>query len=112
MFTEHSNNPEDFDPGPFDADDLHRQSEIWRSLLSGEKVGTDYLNLGDYVAATAHLIRHYTRMACTALAPAWVWLVAATFVSLAITAVAIYSGQGNAVIGVAAYLQKSPLPEG
>jgi hypothetical protein len=81
---------------------LQRQGEIWRSLLSGEKAATDYLNLGDYVSAGQHLIQHYAQLARTVVVRWWVWLGAAVVISLAVTVLAILFNQGSAVIGVGA----------
>ena len=81
---------------------LLRQGEIWRSLLSGEKLVTDYLNLGDYVVAGQHLVRQYARLARSVFgAGAWVAFAVILAVLAAATGAAIYFGQGGAVIGIA-----------
>jgi hypothetical protein len=86
----------------FNPELLQRQGEIWRSLLSGEKAATDYLNLGDYVSAGQHLIQHYAQLATTVVGRWWVWVGAAVVISLAVTVLAIFFNQGSAVIGVGA----------
>lgn len=43
-------------PGPETA--LPRQAEIWRGVLSGERLGTDRLELEDYVDAGRHMVDH------------------------------------------------------
>jgi hypothetical protein len=86
----------------FNPELLQRQGEIWRSLLSGEKAATDYLNLGDYVSAGQHLVQHYAQLARTVVGRWWVWIGAAAVISLAVTLLAIVLNQGSAVIGVGA----------
>jgi hypothetical protein len=49
----------------FDATDeraaraLHRQGQVWRSLLSGEKNGQDFLKATDFVQAAVQLVRRF-----------------------------------------------------
>jgi hypothetical protein len=81
---------------------LQRQGEIWRSLLSGEKSATDYLNLGDYLVAGQHVVRQYMRLAASSFGPAgWIILMAVVVIFAAAIGVAISVRQGGAVIGIA-----------
>lgn len=45
------------------ANDLYRQGAAWRSMLSGEKEATDYLNLVDYAKAIGDLLGEYAALA-------------------------------------------------
>jgi hypothetical protein len=81
---------------------LQRQGEIWRSLLSGEKMVTDYLNLGDYLVAGQHLMRQYARLARSVFGRG-TWIVVGLIVAALAVGVcaAIYLRQDAAVIGIA-----------
>jgi hypothetical protein len=45
------------------ATDVVRQGNIWRSLLSGEKVATDLLTAEDYLKAVQLMVQNVTRLA-------------------------------------------------
>jgi hypothetical protein len=49
-------------PNPAVSAALHRQGEVWRSLLSGEKLGQDMLEAADYFSAFRALIRRTLRL--------------------------------------------------
>ena len=86
----------------FNVDHLQRQGEIWRSMLSGEKLPTDYLNLGDYLTAGRNLMGHYAALAATILSPWRLWIAGGVVVVLLATAGAIYLHLDAAVIGIGA----------
>jgi hypothetical protein len=48
-------------PNPGVSAALHRQGELWRSVLSGEKLGQDMLQASSYVAAFKALVRRTLR---------------------------------------------------
>lgn len=55
---------------------LARQGELWRSLLSGEKSGTDMLEIEDYLDAAERLSRRMRKLAATVLKRFWLLVVA------------------------------------
>jgi hypothetical protein len=55
---------------------LARQGELWRSLLSGEKSGTDMLEIDDYLDAAERLSRRLRKLAGTVLKRFWLLVVA------------------------------------
>lgn len=59
---------------------LARQGELWRALLSGEKSGTDMLEIDDYLDAAERLSRRMRKLAATVLRR--FWLLAAAIVAL------------------------------
>jgi hypothetical protein len=62
---------------------LARQGELWRALLSGEKSGTDMLEIDDYLDAAERLSRRMRKLAATVLRRFWL---------LAILIVALFGG--------------------
>ena len=64
------------------ADALARQGEVWRSVLSGEKLGKDMLAADDYLGALKVLARRLVT------GRPWVWLLLILFVAAA--AIGIY----------------------
>jgi hypothetical protein len=50
---------------------LARQGELWRSLLSGEKAGTDMLEIDDYVEAADRLAKRLRSVALHVLRRFW-----------------------------------------
>jgi hypothetical protein len=50
---------------------LARQGELWRSLLSGEKAGTDMLEIDDYVEAADRLAKRFRSVALHVLRRFW-----------------------------------------
>ena len=51
---------------------LHRQGELWRALLSGEKDGIDSLSAEDYLWAADQLLGHVRRLTLRLLRRFWV----------------------------------------
>jgi hypothetical protein len=73
---------------------LHRQGQLWRAILSGEKDGVDLLTADDYVWAADQLLGHLRRLTLGFLRRFWitttavaVLLVAAMVTVLAVRAV-------------------------
>jgi hypothetical protein len=62
---------------------LARQGELWRALLSGEKSGTDMLEIDDYLDAAERLSRRMRKLAGTVLTRFWL---------LAVLIVALFGG--------------------
>jgi hypothetical protein len=100
-FSRHSSEPQ---PRPVDwgsaADResvtraLHRQGQLWRAILSGEKDGVDLLTADDYVWAADQLLGHLRRLILGFLRRFWITttavaliLVAAIVMVLAVRAV-------------------------
>ena len=54
---------------------LARQGELWRSLLAGEKSGTDMLEIDDYLDAAERLSRRMRSLAGTVLKRFWLLVV-------------------------------------
>ena len=76
---------------------LRRQGDVWRSVLSGEKLGTDMLSADDYLRASKALFRHVVR------SRPWLWivlLVAAALVGLGVYLVVTAASAVKAVSGV------------
>jgi hypothetical protein len=55
---------------------LARQGELWRALLSGEKSGTDMLEIDDYLDAAERLSRRMRKLAGTVLRRFWLLVIA------------------------------------
>ena len=51
---------------------LARQGELWRALLSGEKSGTDMLEIDDYLDAAERLSRRMRKLGWTVLTRFWI----------------------------------------
>jgi len=64
---------------------LHRQGQLWRAILSGEKDGVDLLSTDDYLLAADQLLGHLRRLAFGLLRRFWI----ATVVVAAILAAAL-----------------------
>jgi hypothetical protein len=78
---------------------LPRQAEIWRGLLSGERVATDRLEVEDYVDAAKRLVDEAATVAW-GVAKSYKWALLVGFgVAAAGLAAAIVVGGAGAVIG-------------
>ncbi len=53
------------------ADRLHRQGQLWRALLSGERSPKDCLLFPNYVDAASDMVRRYGGLAVRVLATGW-----------------------------------------
>ena len=85
------------------AKGLGRQADLWRSLLSGEKLGTDMLRAEDYTAAASRLLDHAASIAATALRAHWRRLaVGVGALVLAIALAVSLGGVGGTVAGIGA----------
>lgn len=76
---------------------LRRQGDVWRSVLSGQKLGTDMLSADDYLRASKALFRNVVR------SRPWLWivlLVAAALVGLGVYFVVTAASALKAVSGV------------
>lgn len=63
-------------PQPAVSDALGRQGQVWRSVLSGEKLGADMLSADDYLGALKALFRRLIR------GRPWIWLVLVLTIAL------------------------------
>lgn len=88
--------------GPQALSNLDRQGEIWRSLLSGEKACTDFLNMGDYVLASLNLVGQYARLAGSFLRRWWLGIGLALVVLVALGGLALAMNQAGGVFGAVA----------
>lgn len=78
------------------ADALHRQGQIWRALLSGEKRATDHLQVPDYVEGAENVAAAMWRLACGALRRAkGLLLVTAIVVAGALSLAAVLGRRGQ-----------------
>jgi hypothetical protein len=70
---------------------LHRQGQLWRAILSGEKDGLDLLTADDYVWAADQLLGHLRRLTLGFLRRFWITTsaVALVVVAAVVTVVAI-----------------------
>lgn len=78
-------------------DQLQRQGEIWRAVLSGEKDATDTLDPTDYVTAGRQLAGSVLRQL-----PWWLWVVVVALLGAAIAALVIAANSDEASSVIAA----------
>jgi hypothetical protein len=66
---------------------LHRQGQLWRAILSGEKEGVDLLSTDDYLLAADRLLGHIRRLTRDLLRRFWLAtaVVAATLAAALVT---------------------------
>lgn len=82
---------------------LPRQSEIWRGVLSGERIGTDRLEVEDYVDAGQRLVDQARSIAWGVMKAYRLALLTGIVIAVAGLAIAIAVGGAGAVIaGIAA----------
>ena len=62
---------------------LHRQGQLWRAILSGEKDGVDLLTADDYVWAADQLLGHLRRLTLGLLRRFWITTTAVALVLVA-----------------------------
>ena len=62
---------------------LHRQGQLWRAILSGEKDGVDLLTADDYVWAADQLLGHLRRLTLGFLRRFWITTTAVAVVLVA-----------------------------
>lgn len=62
---------------------LHRQGQLWRAILSGEKDGVDLLTADDYVRAADRLLGHLRRLTLDFLRRFWITTTAVALVLVA-----------------------------
>jgi hypothetical protein len=62
---------------------LHRQGQLWRAILSGEKDGVDLLTADDYVRAADRLLGHLRRLTLGFLRRFWITTTAVALVLVA-----------------------------
>jgi hypothetical protein len=77
---------------------LPRQAEMWRALLSGERVGSDRLEIEDYQRAAKRLAGNASTVAWGVVRSYWLALVISLAVILGGVAVAIAVGGAPAVV--------------
>lgn len=77
---------------------LARQGELWRSLLSGEKAGTDTLEIDDYVEAADRLAKRFRTVALQVLRRFWLTAVAIVVLFGAGIALALLDTRSSAAV--------------
>ena len=84
---------------------LRRQGELWRSLLTGEKQGTDLLELDDYVAAAGNAMRRASAVCGRFLLRFW-WVVLVVVVLAAggVTLILVADRTTNILAGAGALI--------
>ena len=77
---------------------LHRQGQLWRAILSGEKDGVDLLTADDYVWAADQLLGHLRRLTLGFLRRFWITTTAVAVVlsvrAVSTTVVAVLTAAG------------------
>jgi hypothetical protein len=70
---------------------LHRQGQLWRALLSGERHGLDLLSSDDYLSAADQLLGHLRRLTMRFLRRFWITttVVAATVATALVVVVVV-----------------------
>lgn len=79
---------------------LHRQGQLWRAVLSGEKDCVDLLSGDDYVRAADRLLGHLRRLLLGFLRRFWIttWLLAVLVVVIAATLVFVHTASRVAAV--------------
>jgi hypothetical protein len=83
---------------------LHRQGQLWRAVLSGEKDGVDLLSGDDYVRAADRLVGHLRQLLLGFLRRFWITtsVLAVLVVVIAATLVFVHTASRVAVVVLAA----------
>jgi hypothetical protein len=79
---------------------LHRQTELWRALLSGEKAGVDMLKARDYLAAVHEMLSRAAELAWGVAKH--LWFVLALIAALIVAAVVLLATSDSASGHIAA----------
>jgi hypothetical protein len=69
---------------------LHRQGQLWRAVLSGEKAGVDLLSGDDYVRAADRLLGRLRRLLLEFLRTFWITTTALAVLGVAIIATLVF----------------------
>jgi hypothetical protein len=69
---------------------LHRQGELWRAVLSGEKDGADLLSGDDYVRAADRLLGHLRQLTLGFLRRFWITTSAVAVLVVAVAATLVF----------------------
>jgi hypothetical protein len=77
---------------------LHRQGQLWRALLSGERDGLDLLSTDDYLEAADQLLGHLRRLTVRFLRRFWVTTTAVAAILAAALVVVVVDRAGSAVV--------------
>jgi hypothetical protein len=86
-------------------DDVIRQGERWRSLLSGEKAGKDALELTDYVGVAEAMVAQIRGLAMRAVWAMKGYLVAvAVLVVLGVVGIVVWQHSAGSAAGIASIL--------
>jgi hypothetical protein len=77
---------------------LHRQGQLWRAVLSGEKDGVDLLAADDYLRAADRLLGHIRRLTLGFLRRFWITTTALAVILLAAIATVVVVRAASAVV--------------
>jgi len=77
---------------------LHRQGQLWRALLSGERDGLDLLSTDDYLWAADQLLGHLRQLTVRFLRRFWIPTVAVAAIVAAALVVAVVVHMASAVV--------------
>lgn len=79
---------------------LHRQGQLWRAVLSGEKECADLLSGDDYVGAADRLLGHLRRLTLGFLRRFWITTTALAVLVVVITATLVFVRSASTVAAV------------
>jgi hypothetical protein len=79
---------------------LHRQGQLWRAVLSGEKAGVDLLSGDDYVGAADRLLGRLRRLLLEFLRTFWITTTALAVLGVAIVATLVFVHSASRVAAV------------
>jgi hypothetical protein len=86
-------------------DDVIRQGERWRSLLSGEKAGKDALELTDYVGVAEGMVAQIRRLAVRAVLAMKLYLLAVVALAvLGVVGIVVWQHTAGSAAGIASIL--------
>jgi hypothetical protein len=77
---------------------LHRQGQLWRALLSGERDGLDLLSTDDYLWAADQLLGHLRRLTVRFLRRFWITTIAVAAIVAAALVVVVVVHAASAVV--------------
>lgn len=78
------------------SDAMKKQTKIWRGLLTGERTGPDYLDVGGYISAADTLIATYRAVVTSILKKWWPYILVAGLIVGAIVGLLLGLGNGTA----------------
>jgi hypothetical protein len=77
---------------------LHRQGQLWRAMLSGERDGLDLLSTDDYLWAADQLLGHLRRLTVRFLRRFWITTTAAAAILAAALVVVVVVRAASATV--------------